>query len=267
MFLDYLRQLQAYGRLYFTIEEAMKDLGTSKGVIYAAVKRQKQKGKIISPVKGLYIIVPDEYYALGCLPPDQLVPILMKHLKVNYYTGLLTAALYHGASHQKPGVFQIVSDKQFTKNLRFGQVSIDFVYKRSLEDLPTQTRTVDTGLLQLSTPEVTAMDLFLYLHQSGGINHSATVLSELVEVIDPEKLLTLAKNSSQHAWIQRMGYVLEHIDSLVPEHQKKVIDVLANYVASQNYTYIPLSPSLPTKGSPRSEKWKIIENKVVESDL
>ncbi len=267
MFLNYLRHLESRGRVYFTIDEAVQDLNASKNTIQSAITRQMEKGKIVTPARGFYIIVPNEYLALGCLPPDQLVPILMKYLNVNYYTGILTAALYHGASHQKPGKFHVVCDKQLYKNLRIGNVRIDFIYKKSIEKLPTKTHTVDTGLLKLSTPEVTAMDLFLYLHRSGGINHSATVLSELIEVIDLEKLIELAKSSSQHAWIQRLGYVLEQIDSLVPEHQQKVIDALASYVASQNFSYIPLSPKMAIKGSPRNKKWKIIENKIVESDL
>ena len=266
MFLDYLRNLEAYGRLSFTIDEAVQELKVPKNVIHSAINRQRKKEKIITPAKGFYIIVPNEYLALGCLPPDQLIPLLMEYLDVKYYTGLLMAALYHGASHQKPGIFHVVCDKQFP-NLRIGRVRIDFIYKKSLTELPIQTRTVDTGLLNISTPEVTAMDLFLYLHRSGGINHSATVLSELIEVIDADKLIELAKNSSQHAWIQRMGYVLEQIDSLVPEHQQNIIHALANHVASQNYSYVALSPKMPTKGSSRSEKWKIIENKVIESDI
>lgn len=267
MFLDYMRQLESRGRVYFTIDEAVRDFKKPKGVIHSAINRQVKKGKIVTPARGLYIIVPNEYLALGCLPANQLVPILMEYLSINYYAGILTAALYHGASHQKPMVFQVMCDKQFHKDLKFGIVHIEFIYKKSLEGLPTETRTVDTGLLCISTPEVTAMDLFLYLHQSCGINHSSTVLSELVEVIDPVKLIELAKNSSQHTWIQRLGYVLEQIDSLVPEHQQNVIDALAAYVASQDYTYTPLSPSMSIKGRPRSKKWKIIENTIVECDL
>ncbi len=267
MFLNYLRDLESYGRVFFTIDEALRDLKVSKKSIQSAIARQMTKGKIITPARGLYIIVPNEYLTQGCLPPEQLIPILMKYLHADYYTGLLTAALYHGASHQKPGVFQVVSSQRFKKNLRLGQIRIDFVLKKSLEGLPTQTWTVDTGYLRLSTPEVTAMDLFLYPEHSAGLNHIATVLSELIEVIDPDKLIILAKSSTQHAWIQRMSYVLENIDSLVPEHQQKVIDTLAKYVSSKDYTYLPLASELPTKGSARSKKWKIIENTTIESDL
>ena len=190
----------------------------------------------------------------------------MRHLNVEYYAGLLTAATYYGTSHQKPGSFQVITTKRI-RNLTFGRVHIDFVYKKSLADLPTQQITVKTGYLTISSPEVTAMDLFLYPHKSGGINHTATVLSELVEALDPDRLIALAKGSTQHVWIQRLGYLLEHIDSLVPEHQQEIVNKLATYVSSQEYTYVALAPELPTKGSSRSKKWKIIENTTVESDI
>jgi len=136
MFLDYLSHLQAYGKLYFTVDQAIQDLDATKNVVYAAVKRLKKKGLIMSPAKGLYVIVPNEYLSQGCLPPEQLISIFMKYVSVDYYAGLLTAALYHGATHQKPGVFQVVSNKQFKKALKFGQIRIDFIYKKSLKMQP-----------------------------------------------------------------------------------------------------------------------------------
>jgi predicted transcriptional regulator of viral defense system len=267
MFSEYLKKVRAKGRIYFTLEEALKDLGVTKASVYSAVSRYKKRGELISPAKGLYVIIPPEYKNLGCLPAEELVPILMAYYKVTYYAGLLTAASYYGASHQKPGAFQVVLSKRFRENLHFGRVRIDFIYKKILSNLPIKTITVTTGYLSISSPEVTAMDLFLYPHESGGINHSATVLSELVEALDPSELIALAKSSRQHAWVQRLGYVLENIDSLVPEHQQIIVDALARYLASEDYRFISLESGLPTKGCSRSSKWKIIENTTIESDL
>lgn len=267
MFDEYLKKLQVYGRLYFTVEDAVKELGMPKENIYNVISRLKKKGELISPAKGLYVIVPDEHSMEGCIPAEALVPILMKHLKIPYYAGLLTAAMYHGATHQKPSIFQVVTTKRFKKDLHIGKIRIAFLYKQSLKDLPTQTVTVDTGYLVISTPEVTAMDLFLYPDKSGGINHIATVLSELVEVLNPKKLIALAKSSKSQVWIQRLGYVLDSIDSFVPKHQKKVIYALSNYITTNSFSYKALTAKLPTTNCKRSEKWKIIENITVESDL
>ena len=85
----------------------------------------------------------------------------------------------------------IVSDKQIKRGLRFGDVCIKFFYKKSLANLPPknilEAVVVRSGYLKISSPELTAMDLLSYPNPSRGINHTATVLSEIVEKIDPKK--------------------------------------------------------------------------------
>ena len=58
--------------------------------------------KIITPIKGLYVMLPPEHQPYGSIPAEELVPIIMKHLNVDYYVGLLSAGLFYGATHQKP---------------------------------------------------------------------------------------------------------------------------------------------------------------------
>ena len=241
MFKEYLEKIRARGKRSFTLEEACKELNVTESSIRSAVKRMKEKSDLISPARGLYVMIPPEHKPLGSLPAAELVPILMGYLGVDYYAGLLTAAMYHGASHQKPGVFQIIVNKRMKKRLNFGKVRIDRIYKKSLEHIPTQDLTVSTGYLIISSPEVTAMDLLLYPRESGGLNHIATVLSELVESMDPKKLISLAKSSKNHAWIQRLGFILEHIESEVSDLQKILIDALAEYVESEDMSYIRLA--------------------------
>lgn len=267
MFSDYVKKVRASGRSYFTLSQAVKELGVDAASVHSSVKRLKRSGEIISPTKGLYIIVPPENKSFGSLPAEELVPILMRYWKLSYYAGLLTAASYFGASHQKPGGFQVITNKQIKRKLVFGRIRIDFLYKKSLAGLPTQDITVKTGYLIISSPEVTAMDLFLYPCGSGGLNHTATVLSELVEALDPKKLIDLVKKSKQHFWVQRLGYILEKIDTLDSARQKNIINVLVDYMSKRSYTYLPLAPEIPIKGYPRSKRWKIIENAKVESDL
>ena len=60
------------------------------------------------------------------------------------------------------------------------------------------------------------MDLILYPHQSGGLNHIATVLTELVEKMDVEKLYELAEKNQEITWKQRLGYLLDILWSSEP---------------------------------------------------
>lgn len=267
MLLDYLKKIRARGQRSFTLEEAMVELKMPRKNILASIGRLKKQSTLISPAKGFYVIVPPEYQQIGCIPAEELIPLVMGHLGLNYYAGLLTAALYHGASHQKPAWFQIITNKRFGRKLKFGKVNIIFIYKKFMQNLPIQNITVSTGYLKISSPELTAIDLLKYPNKSGGLNHIATVLSELIESIDSEKLISLANQLHENICLQRMGYILEKIDPVDTESNEKIIKALAEYLASEKLRYMPLAPEIPTVGYPYSKKWMIIENSSVESDI
>jgi predicted transcriptional regulator of viral defense system len=267
MFLNYLKHVRASGKRYFTLQQALNDLKISRYSILSAIYRMKKKGDIISPAKGLYVIIPPEYQEQGCLPAEEIVPIITKYLDVNYYVCLLTAAMYHGSGHQRPASFQIMTDKRIKRNLRFGKVHIDCIYKQTIENLPTQNFLVTTGYLRVASPELTAMDLFLYSNKSGGLNHIATVLSELIESINPDELIKLVGHSNEIFWIQRMGYILEKIEPMDTFSNQKIIDRIAEILLLKKIKYVPLAPEISSVGYPRFKKWKIIENTTIESDV
>ncbi len=267
MFYEYLEKLRSKGKRSFTLEEAQKDLNASQSAIHSAVYRLKRQGKIISPLQGLYIIIPPEHRSLGSIPAEELVPLLMRHLGSAYYVCLLTAAKYYGAAHQKAAVFQIFLDKRMKKTLKFGQVKIECFYKKSIENIPVRDVKVPTGYLKVSSPEVTAMDLLENVYRSGGLNNVATVLSELIETIDAVKLLGLAKQTGRITWLQRFSYILEQLNPMDEDAKQSILQTIEHYVADKNLTLVPLDPKLPIAGFPRHPKWKIIENTTFESDV
>ena len=124
MLKTYIDKLQSVGKYYFTTSEIMKKMNATKGSALAMIHRLKKKNQLASPAKGFYIIVPPQYYRLKCLPGSMLVPIIMEHFNIEYYASLLTASLYHEASHQKPQKFQIITSKQM-KNIKCGQIYIE----------------------------------------------------------------------------------------------------------------------------------------------
>lgn len=266
-FSNYLKEIRARGKRSFTLDQAMKDLNLNRDNILTSVYRAKKHGDIMSPASGLYVIVPPEHQAYGCIPSEELIPILMEHVQADYYVALLSAAAYHGASHQKSASFQIISNKRFMRPLNFGQIHIECIYKKSLTGIPTKNIAVSTGYLKVSTPEATAMDMLCYIAKSGGLNHIATVLSELIESIDPDKLLALAKSSDEVAWIQRLGYILEKLEPMSDNLTKIATDKLAEHLSAGRKRYIPLASEIGTEGFQHNKKWHIIENATIESDL
>lgn len=268
-FNEYIKLVRASGAYTFTKQEAMAKLGITLNSFYCGVYNLKKKGDLVSPAKNFYVIIPPEYQKFGCLPAEELVPLLMKHWDINYYVCLLSAALYHGASHQKPQIFQVMTEKQL-KPLECGKIRIEFLYKKSLESLPIQKKVVKTGYLNISSPELTVMDSLMYLQQSGGLNHVATVFTELIEVVNAEKMLNLVQRSKEKAWIQRLGYILEHIEPLETKNRDSLIEQLITYLKKQSVAFIPLAAELPVKNLPsnkRNRTWMVVENTNIESDI
>ena len=211
------------------------------------------------PYQGFYVIVPPEYRSLGCRPAEQFIPDLMNYLGEYYYVGLLSAAEYHGAAHHRPQVFQVMVAKP-RRTIISGKVQVNFIVRGNVEAIPTQTRNTVSGILKLSTPEATAFDLTGYYRHCGWLDNVATVLSELVEVIDPKKLVTVAE-LSPITWVQRLGYLLESVGS------EESWQPLSEYINAKKPVRSPLLPSVTIKGAVFSKRWQIYINTKVESEI
>lgn len=88
------------------VKQAYSDM--SAGSIARALTREVSKGRIMSPLRGFYVIVPDEYVLRGAVPQSFYLDDMMHHLGRKYYVALLSAASYHGASHQVPLRFSVM---------------------------------------------------------------------------------------------------------------------------------------------------------------
>lgn len=261
--IEYIHNLMAHGNCCFTLDDAEKELRISRQRIILSLEHLKARQEIVSPAKGFYVIVTPEYRIYGCLPPEYFIPYLMNYWKCNYYVGLLTAAMYHEASHQAPQAFQVMVDTP-KRLLHCGKIQVQFIMNRHLINTPTQTIGTPKSKLIISTPEGTAMDLLNYPLQSGGLNAIVTVLTELHVMMSSDKLFELAETSKELAWKQRLGYLLEIIGA------SKLAQVLKKHLAKQKrIDYIVLMHGFKPFDEPpsRNKTWKIIENSTVESDI
>ncbi|KAF5277940.1 hypothetical protein FQR65_LT15906 [Abscondita terminalis] len=134
-----------------------------------------------------YVIVPPEYRAKGIIPTSLYVNDLMKFLNRDYYVGLLNAAAYHGAAHQQPQNYSIITEGIALRPIKNDKVDIHFYIKKSWNKQDIIKKKVDTGYINISSPELTALDLISYYNEVGGFNRVATVIEELKEVIQAEK--------------------------------------------------------------------------------
>lgn len=189
----YLDDLEARGRLLVRLEDLRAEYPEmSQGALNAALWRLAQKSRVVRLRRGLLAIIPVEYRSWGAPPPDWFVDGLMKYLGQPYYVGVLSAARLHGATHQTPQVFQVVTTKA-QPAIEIQRIRVEFLVNKHLEAMPTCQKQVYSGSLTVSTPETTALDLVRYVDHAAGLSNVATVLQELGEAMDAARLCELAR--------------------------------------------------------------------------
>lgn len=254
----YIDKLVAKGRHHFTTSAAIEALGGSADAVRAQLRRLKKHGRIASPMRSFHVVVPPEYRRLGCLPAEHFIDQLMEQLGEPYYVALLSAAERHGAAHQRPQSLQVMVAKN-RPSVECGQVRVLFVARGDLEKMPVSKFRTPRGYINYSTPEVTALELVGYPQHAGGLNNVATVLEELCEEMDREKLVE-ATAACPIGWSQRLGYLLELTDGA------QLAEALAPFVKENANSYIPLRRSRDVAGATRDPRWKVIVNVEVEPD-
>lgn len=250
---------QAAGRYTFISAEARTALQVSEIAFDNALRRLKERGRLVVPRRGFFVIVPTEYRTAGAPPPPWFIDDLMRFLAQPYYVGLLSAAALHGASHQQPMVFQLVTDRP-TRSALVGRARIEFHMNRGVTDAPVADTRTETGSMRVSTPEATAFDLVKFHAVCGGWSNVATVLAELAEGLDAEALYALA-SANRTPDIQRLGFLLDQAN------RPRLADSLLRALAMRRYRPVLLARDMPRAGALPSPPWRVVPNVRIELDL
>ena len=177
---DWVEDLPKRGRITFSKEEVeLKFSHLTNRNIQNTLNRLVVKKKIQSVWRGFWVVVPVEYGLKGIVDPIEYIAQLMDFLNQKYYIGLLSAAAIHGAAHQQPMELMLVTASNHLREKVKNDVKISFAAKKEIPQQYLQQITVKSGYIPVSTPELTAIDLLLYVKNVGGINRVATVLNEL----------------------------------------------------------------------------------------
>ena len=255
----YVDELQAKGMYWFLRDDARKRTGSSDIAIEAAIRRLKKKGRLVAPRRGFIVIVPLEHRVAGAPPASWFIDDLMKYLGQPYYVGLLSAAEIRGAAHQRPMVFQVITDRP-TRPSRAGRNRIEFHMSRRVGETTVTKEKSETGTFRVSSPEATAVDMVRFPGASGGLSNVATVLAELSESMTDEKLLKSA-DLAKLPEVQRLGFLLD----LVGSHD--LSESLHQWLANRPTRKVVLSQREPSRKGALNKRWKIIENVNVEPDV
>jgi predicted transcriptional regulator of viral defense system len=261
---DWIEQLQSKGKLAFSLGDVHKAFpALSEDAVKLALNRLSKKSKVLSIHKGYYLIIPPQYSSRGILPPALYIDGLMHFLKRPYYTGLLSAAAYHGAAHQQPQEFFVVTTLPPLRATERKGIKVNYISKKSLNTQLIESRKTESGYLKISSPALTATDLVHFEKRIGGLSRAATVINELVDVLKPDMFSSALLNEVSTYSIQRLGYILEYI-----VEQKQLAKALLHKAKETGLSFfrVPLKTELPVKGFSSDENWKVIVNTEIEID-
>ena len=257
---SYIESLLANGRYTFTREELLEQFEAGDVAIRQCLQRLNRNKTIQQIRNGFYIIIPPEHRHAGMLPPEMFVGEFMRHLDRSYYVGLLSAAALHGAGHQQPQSFSVITEKPSIRPIELNNLKIRFPVKSAMPEGGVEQKKTPAGYINVSSPELTAIDLMTYLKQSGGIGPVTAVLEELVECMAPEKLRV--SPATPATALQRLGYVLEEVLD-----EKSLADAVWEALQPRSFFHIPLNPSDAKSNCPISKRWKVAININLENEL
>ena len=252
------------GRYTFSKEDVKKEFPTMTGhAIDVAVQRAVDKGRVFSPCRGFYVVVPEEYRLWEAVPQEVYLDKMMQYLGRQYYVSLLSAAERHSAAHQAPMGFQVIVEPPVLRDkVREGYV-IRYSERKQIPMQYVERREVPTGWLNVSCPELTAVDLIAYQEHVGGLTRAATVLEELAQKVDFSKQGPDFVKLASIPVFQRLGYLL---DFVLEEHE--VAEGLYGLMREEGLKMkaVPLRMGVATDGADVDKKWKVIVNQEIDID-
>lgn len=253
--------LMGRGQHFITSEEAAARLGVDVNAVPRSLRRARQAGKFVSVTKGGWVPVPPEYRATGAPPGSHYIDQMMSHLGHDYYVGLLSAAAIHGASHQAPMVFQVVTPARL-RDRTIGRTKLQFIQRADAAERPRLRHTVPTGRIWVSSPEVTVFDLVEAPERAAGLSNVATIIGDLLHdgMLDPTALADVAAFYPTVV-AQRVGHLIDFMSS----EENLPIDTDPLHAAVMEGRFRDLSPG--SGAGERDNRWRIIVNAEVEHDL
>ena len=263
---SWVEDLPKRGKSIFSKQEIVKQFSDmSYYSVRNALNRLVNKKKIQSVWHNFYTISLPEYGLNGIAPPIEYIDQLMKYLGKNYYVALLNAAEIHGAAHQAPQEFFIITNTTKLRDKHKKDIKINFVAKKIIPQKHLTQVMTNSSYVNVSSPILTAYDLVCYAKSVGEINRVATIINELAEKIRFTNIDKEFMQSFSPAVTQRLGYLFDELK----------FEELANKlyhkaeIAGLKFRKTPLVIVNKTKDLSKydiNEKWKIIINEQIDID-
>ena len=259
---EWIHQREIRGNMTFSVLELRQAFpANSEKGMKTALRRLSSKGRIQSVYRGFYVVIPIQYQLQGIVPPNYYIDELMAYVGKSYYIGLLSAAAMYGAAHQRPMLTQVMTLEPRIKTSGKNPL-LEWHYRHTIPENLIISKNGEIGIVRYSSAELTTVDLVQFAGHVGGYQRVATVLAELIEMVDMSKMRDVQVYVTK-ATLRRLGCLLE----CVLEEQEKS-DELYDIIRGQGreWNTILLSNAHPLNNDAQSNRWQVNVNAEIEID-
>ncbi len=241
-----------------TAGQIAKDQRIKEGNARKILHSLARKKILFRAGKGIYIVIPpDMLYDREKFVNDPylLIDQLMQTLGERYYVGYQSAAQLHGIAEQLPMV-AIVAVVRQRRPIRMGNSRIEF---RKISDkmfFGIERMKYSNSYLNISDKEKTIIDLVDRYDLCGGLDEAARTISNSLDKINTQKMISHLNNVKTHSVKQRLGFVLDKLYQNGYKVDPGLLKELEKHVSKKAYL---LDTAAPRKGK-LSRKWNILEN-------
>ena len=177
----------------------------------------------------------------------------MKAIKFPYYVGLLSAAALHGASHQQPQMFQVMTDRS-ARPVLAGRTRIAFYASKYVMQAAVVEMKTPTGAMRVSARETTVVDLVRFVKAAGHLDHVASVIGEMAPSLDPKRLAAALGVANDIPNAQRLGYILDLV------RRRNLAEAVHQWVDRRIERFQPLRPDQPVEEARENRRWQLLIN-------
>jgi hypothetical protein len=262
---SHLDYLQKNGVICFSKRDILSHWDNTEAALNLSLRRQTLKKRILRIHKDFYVIIPIEYQDRGSPPPDWYIDQFMNFMRCKYYTGLLSAASLHGAAHQQPMQFQVITEALNFRQIKTERTHIRFFTKRHIPQIGIEKKKTAAGYMNVSCPELTIYDLVRYPSASGQLNNIGTIIAELSQNLNGHLLVNIANatrsNRGEMIYWQRLGYILDFVGA------EKKANQLAKWVQKHAPSFGYLVRSSNEETIRKDNRWYLYINTELDIDV
>ena len=252
-----LTELTRQRKRLFAFEDAARIYGSNNSGLRELLSTLVERGWLQRLEKGKYLILPFEAGREGEWTEHEF--IIASYLIQPYYIGFRSALNHYGYTEQVSRTVFIASTRRKLKPaLEISGVTYRFIYMLGRKFFGTTEVVLDGYRVNISEPEKTVVDCLDRLEYCGGIVEVAKALWYGRDELDFVKMAEYAQKNGNRAVSQRLGYLMEMLDSGTNE-------AIAILRQSRSNSYAPLDTLADRKGH-YVEQWKVLVN-VREDEL